>query len=399
MTFRPGQNSWLTFAGTAGQRVSVGVSGVTLTGSWGRGTVSIYKPDGTALQSPLEFDTDGQGTPSKVLPVTGNYSVLVDPYYAYYGNVTVTLSEDLASTLSVGGPTVTQSLTRVGQNGILTFSGNSGQVITVVVSNNSISTAGVTLLKPDGTTLTSASSSSANFNLASSTLPSTGTYSVTVDPAGANVGSITLQLYDPAANSATLKADYRFENNRDSSVSGAPALTDLGTNSFTTATVDGVSKTVLSFTQNNGLSLSSTRGLVSSTSYSIVMLFSFEQTSGWRRVSDVRNATTDGGLYINNGKLNFYPHASGATTISTNTYVQVVQTRDPIGTVTVYVNGTQQFQFNDSSSYALINSSNTIRFFRDDNNPGEASPGSVARIRVYDGTLTSSQVAALDRLP
>ena len=399
MTFRPGQNSWLTFAGTAGQRVSVGVSGVTLTGSWGRGTVAIYKPDGTALQSPLEFDTNGQGTPSKVLPVTGTYAVLVDPYYSYYGNVTVTLSEDLTSTLTIGGPTVTQSITRLGQNGILTFSGNSGQVVTVVVSNNGIGNTGVTLLKPDGTTLTSTTQGNPNFNLATSTLPSTGTYSVIVDPVGLAVGSITFQLYDPALNAATLKADYRFENNRDSSFSGAPTLTDLGTNSFTTATVDGVSKTVLSFTQNNGVSLSSTSGLISSTSYSIVMLFSFEQTSGWRRVVDVRNAMTDGGLYALNGKLNFYPHASGNGTISNNTYVQVVMTREPTGNVVVYLNGTLQFQFNDSSSYALINSANTIRFFRDDNNPGEASPGSVARIRVYDGILTSSQVAALDRLP
>lgn len=395
MTFRPGENAWLTFAGTANQRVSVGVSGVTLTGQWGRGVVAVYKPDGTTLQSAIEFDNNGQGTPTQVLPVTGNYSILVDPYYANYGNVTVTLSEDLAPAISIGGPTVTLS-PRVGQNARLTFSGNSGQVVTVVVSNNTIGNTTVTLLKPDGTTLTSSNSSNSAFNLATSTLPSTGTYAVNVDPAVAGTGNITLQLYDAASNVATLKADYRFENDRDSSVSGAPTLTDLGTNSFTTATVDGVSKTVLSFSQNNGLSLSSTSGLVTNTSYSVVMLFSFQQTSGWRRVLDVRNATADAGLYIN-GALNFYPHASGPTSIAANSYVQVVLTRDPIGTVTGYVNGTQQFQFTDSNSYALISSANTIRFFRDDGS--EASPGSVARIRVYDGVLTSSQVAALDRLP
>jgi hypothetical protein len=352
------------------------------------------------LQSPLEFGSGGNAIPTYALPVTGNYSILVDPYYANTGNVVITLSQDLSASMNIGDPPLTLNLSRVGQNARLTFSGNSGQVVTVVLSSNTLGSTAVTLLKPDGTTLTSSTSSSSAFNLATSTLPSTGTYSVNIDPTGVATGNITLQLYDPASTPATLKADYRFENNLNSSVGSAPALTDLGTNSYNTATVDGVSKTVLSFSQNNGVSLSPTTGLVSSTSYSLVMLFSFQQTSSWRRIADVRNATSDGGLYNQSGKLYFYSSASGSgTPITANTYVQVVLTRDPLGTVTGYVNGVQQFQFSDSGGAAIINAGNTIRFFRDDNNAGEASAGSVARIRVYDGMLTAAQVAALDRLP
>jgi hypothetical protein len=196
MTFRAGQNAWLTFAGTAGQRVSIGVSGVTLTGSYGLGIVAVYKPDGTVLQSSLEFGGGGYGTPTQVLPVTGNYSILLDPYNANNGNVILTLSEDLAPPISINDPLSLNF--RAGQNARLTFAGTAGQQITVKITNNSAGTTLVTLSKPDGTTLTSTNSGSSSFNLAAQTLPVTGTYSVQVDPSGANTGSLSLTLYDPA---------------------------------------------------------------------------------------------------------------------------------------------------------------------------------------------------------
>ena len=401
LNFRPGQNARLTFDGNSGQRVSIGLSGMNLAPGYAFdiGTIAIYKPDGTALLSPSGFVNAGHGTASHVLPTTGTYSVIIDPTYARTGLMTVTLSEDLSPAIAIGGPSVVLT-TRIGQNARLNFSGTSGQVVTVVVSSNTIGSTTVALLKPDGTTLTSTTSSATAFNLAASTLPSTGTYSVNVDPAGINAGSITLMLYDPGSSSATLQVDYRFQNTLTSTVGSPPALTNLGSNSFNSATVDGTSTTVLSFAQNDGVSFSPITGVISSNSYSIVMLFSVQQVSGWRRLVDFKNATTDNGLYIENGKLYLYPSASGSSTsIAANTYVQVVVTRNAVGTVIGYVNGTQQFQFTDTSSHAVISTANTIRFFRDDNSASEASAGSVARIRLYDGALTAAQVAALDRLP
>ena len=103
---------------------------------------------------------------------------------------------------------------------------------------------------------------------------------------------------------------------------------------------------MLAFSQNNGLSLSSTTGVVPNDTYTIVMLFSLEQTSGFRRILDFKNGTSDNGLYAQNGYLYFYPTASASSvSISANTYVQVVITRDTSGTVTGYVDGVQQFQF------------------------------------------------------
>ena len=71
-----------------------------------------------------------------------------------------------------------------------------------------------------------------------------------------------------------------------------------------------------------------------------------------------------------------------------------------MGTVTVYLNGVAEFQFNDASTQlAVIDSNNILRFFRDNEGSGvttEHAAGSVARIRLYDGALTAAQVANLD---
>src|SRR3990170_2086171 len=67
-------------------------------------------------------------------------------------------------------------------------------------------------------------------------------------------------------------ADYRFQDTRSTSVGAASALTDIGpgTNTFTTAMVNGTSRKVLSFPQGNGLKLSPTTGVVWNGTYTIV---------------------------------------------------------------------------------------------------------------------------------
>jgi hypothetical protein len=108
-------------------------------------------------------------------------------------------------------------------------------------------------------------------------------------------------------------------------------------------------------------------------------------------------------LYVNNGALQFYPYSAGpGGVIPSSTYVQVALTRDG-ASLRGYVNGVQQFFANDSANqYGVIDANNALRFFQDNitgSGQGEASAGAVARIRGFDGALTPSQVAALDRLP
>jgi hypothetical protein len=208
-----------------------------------------------------------------------------------------------------------------------------------------------------------------------------------------------LNSQNVAHATANLVADYRFNNTRSSSVGSAPALVDIGSNTFATETVDGNSCTVLTFAADNGLSLA-TNGVITSDTYSLVILFRFETTSGYRKIADFKNGTQDIGLYNLSQKLRFYTDALGTNTVfQDNVYSQVVLTRN--GTtkqVTGYVDGAQEFQFDDTSDNAVIDAANTLRFLLDDNlTNSEESAGAVARIRVYDDVLTPSEVGGLDR--
>jgi len=88
----PGQNAMLRFDGTAGQRISLRMSNVTIGTSACCGTrISLLKPDGTNLISPALVGTSGV-TMTATLPVTGQYSILVDPQAANTGGITLTLS-------------------------------------------------------------------------------------------------------------------------------------------------------------------------------------------------------------------------------------------------------------------------------------------------------------------
>lgn len=204
----------------------------------------------------------------------------------------------------------------------------------------------------------------------------------------------------PAA--ATLKADYRFNDSHASSLPGAPDLTDIDTdpgtgpghdNVFATETAAGVSRRVLTFPRGNGLRVS-TAGLIPTDSYAIVVLFRFTDTGGYRRILDLKDGTTDTGLYDQDGALVFYNYAGGqgqnpiTPSGGNDPYHEVVLTRDSGGTVVGLVDGAEQFRFTDSDGAAVIHPGQTLRFLKDDEAvPGEESAGAVANIRLYDGPV------------
>jgi hypothetical protein len=195
-------------------------------------------------------------------------------------------------------------------------------------------------------------------------------------------------------------ADYQFQNALGSAVGGAPDLITLGGTNFASERIDGAPHTVLTFPEGGGLQLTPVTGVLSSDSYTIVILARLDTVSGYRRLVDFKNGTTDPGLYTYSGDLVMYgvdgANGSGAP-IQANRYAQVVLTRDRNGTVTGYVDGVRQFQAQDTSGAGIVSSAGVLRFFRDDGS--EHSGGAVARIRLYDRVLGADEVAALDRLP
>ena len=188
----------ILFDGVAGQRVSLQISSSTFTGCL---TVSdtIKNPDGTNLASTDLCGATGY-IDTVVLPVTGTYTILIDPQGTTTGSQTLVLNDvpaDVVGTVTIGGPAVNVTTTVPGQNANVTFSGTSGQQVTVRITNNAMGTVTVKLLKPDGTQLTSSTSNSSSFNLASQNLPTTGAYEITIDPSGTNTGGISITVTDP----------------------------------------------------------------------------------------------------------------------------------------------------------------------------------------------------------
>ena len=200
----PGQNALLAFNGTAGQRITLNISGVSLVGGNGRFDVAVKKPDGTNLATANFLNSSGGFINTQTLPVTGAYSILVNPQTSTTASATLLLNDvsaDVTTTIVPGGPAVTVTTTSVGQNAQLTFDGNADQRISLKITGVAMTggngSVDIAIKKPDGTNLATSNSVGASGGFIDTrVLPVTGTYTIFVDPQGMNTGSVTLTLYD-----------------------------------------------------------------------------------------------------------------------------------------------------------------------------------------------------------
>jgi subtilisin family serine protease len=104
--------------------------------------------------------------------------------------------------ITPGGPPVTVTTSTPGENARLVFDGVAGRRISLRVSSVTIGTsccssAKVSVVKPDGTTLVAPTSFGTNGVFVDTrTLPLTGSYRIIIDPQSAAVGSAAVTLYD-----------------------------------------------------------------------------------------------------------------------------------------------------------------------------------------------------------
>jgi YD repeat-containing protein len=189
-TTAPGQNAYYTFSGTAGQMIFFEF-GPSYSG--GTANISLLNPDGSVNASSSGSGGTIHLTSTRItLGTTGTYTVFVDPQSNAVGTTTLTLYNVVDSTggVTVNGSGVTVTLATPGQYGYLTFSGTSGQLLTVHVTGNSMG--GVTVgLEEGSTVLTSVFTANANFSLSQQTLPATDTYTVFIKPDNGGTGSMT----------------------------------------------------------------------------------------------------------------------------------------------------------------------------------------------------------------
>jgi Subtilase family/Fervidolysin N-terminal prodomain len=191
----PGQNARLTFDAQAGQRVSLNLSGVTISNSY----VTLLNPDGTVLGGSSYISIFGGFVDTRALPSAGTYTILVDPQAAATGSMTLTLYDvpgDATGAIAFGGASPTLTMATPGQNASATFAGQAGQRASVKLATT-VSSAYVSILNPDGSVLTPNTyvGPSGGF-LDPKPLPTSGTYRILIDPQGAATGSMTLTLYD-----------------------------------------------------------------------------------------------------------------------------------------------------------------------------------------------------------
>src|SRR6185437_2103009 len=194
----PGQVARYTFSGTAGQQLSMNLSGNTYTGC-NAVVVSVLQSSGATVGSTGICNGSTGFMDSITLPTTGIYTVLVSPQGTTTGSITLLLNTfaDIAGTISVGTP-LTATTTKAGQNARYTFNGTSGQQLSMNLSGNTYvgcNAVVVSVLKSDGTSLASTGICNGSTGFMDSfTLPATDTYTVLVNPQGATTGSVTMLL-------------------------------------------------------------------------------------------------------------------------------------------------------------------------------------------------------------
>ena len=199
------------------------------------------------------------------------------------------------------------------------------------------------------------------------------------------LAAAVLALAAGSAQAVTPSHFYSLDNSLADAL-GGPALVSQG------GTLDA---SHYNFGVNQGLQLNNA---VQADVYTIDLQFSFDTTSGYRRIVDFKAGDSDTGLYQLDTALNFYNVATSAGGLfAAGQPVRVTLSRDAAGQFTGYVNGAQAISFLDSTGMARFDTANQqARFFIDDNAVGgEASAGWVNSIAIYDQALTAQQIATL----
>lgn len=202
----PGRRALIFFAGTAGQYVSLAMTGVTLSSS----KVSILKPDGSTLVAKT-VTTAGASIPPQ-LPVDGTYSILIDPAGAISGNMTLGLTLSSAPAIALNGAPGSVSFTLPITAQTTTFFASAGQFINVGMDAGICASIRGAIIGPDGSSLTSATFSytvsqaigcNINGTINTSSLQVGGTYTLLIECISCTAGGV-VQLVVSTPTSTTL---------------------------------------------------------------------------------------------------------------------------------------------------------------------------------------------------
>ncbi len=203
-TTTPGQNAIVSFEGTAGQRVSVRATSVSFgTSSCCGAKVSVLRPDGTTLLSPVNVGTAGGWIEPLTLGASGTYVMRIDPQSFATGSGVFQIfdvPDDSSGGIVPDGEPVRVETTVPGQNATLTFDAAADdrialQATAVAFGSSSCCSIKVSILRPDGTAMygpVNVGTSGGWSDVLSVAVA--GRYTIKVDPQSANFGSASLRL-------------------------------------------------------------------------------------------------------------------------------------------------------------------------------------------------------------
>lgn len=189
---------------------------------------------------------------------------------------------------------------------------------------------------------------------------------------------------------------YDFNNGLNPIENGGPALKKLGMpGQFVREKIsetEDLFRTVYKFEKNSGLQFDNreTKGFLNK-SFTVEIYFKMDSLNNWKRILDLKNRKSNGGSYIQNGKLNFLDFAMNEKVpVRTNRYIHYVYSRDfDTKIIKLYINGLLKIEFTDPKTEGVLDNDQVLNLFQDDLIVGqESSAGSVALVRIYDRVMT-----------
>jgi RHS repeat-associated protein len=204
----------LRFAGTKGQRLSLGLTGVS---DPSKVYLELFDPFGaTFARGEYDYGRWDDGLYGAydlpTLPSTGTYELIIYPHADNLGTASATLSTKVTKALAVDGAGTPVALTRPGQEAELSLPATQGQALGLGFSGSTFAagkTVTVTVREPNGAPLLWNGTDSTSwlmpldgdgeYNLVA---PETGTYTVLFSATDESSGSLTVTASNPQAAGA-----------------------------------------------------------------------------------------------------------------------------------------------------------------------------------------------------
>ncbi|MFM6534302.1 MAG: Calx-beta domain-containing protein [Dolichospermum sp.] len=191
---------------------------------------------------------------------------------------------------------------------------------------------------------------------------------------------------------SVINPTYSWDTNFVSSINSSPILDPVDTlGNDTNDTVFGqAGKSVYRFASNSGLLLNDPN--IPTNNYSIELVFTFDATTGYRKIIDFSDRVSDTGLYVLDNSLQFYSETAAVGTLASG-YNHIVFSRASNNTTIIYLNGSEVLSFNDTNGLADLSPNGDLYLFVDDTQTGgEHSAGNVSLISLYNSVLTADEV-------